>query len=261
MLKLSTLETPRFGNWTVLPPEGNTVMFRCQDRKANWYLARNLAVLEDTKTIRLTFQPKGHGFTDDPFFTCDKENECYVCGTKDDLTRHHIVPHKYKKRFPLYALPFGWYDVATLCESCHVACEVFCQAKNKDLEDRYQIVPVKANRGPYAVELGYARTLARHSDKLPDHIWEAFMAVIRPWVEDDSPTQQRLEALVEELRYLSRKKAAQDGIPAQIMAKVEDLDDFAIEWRRDFVGNMRPQHLPEGWDVERRVYEEARNKE
>ena len=55
-------------NWKVYHPSGRH-MFTCGEKKAYWYLERNLAKLIDgERSIELTFIPKGNGFEDDEEF-------------------------------------------------------------------------------------------------------------------------------------------------------------------------------------------------
>jgi len=50
-------------NWKVYHPSGRH-MFTCGEKKAKWYLDRNLAKSIGKKKIALTFSPKGNGFED-----------------------------------------------------------------------------------------------------------------------------------------------------------------------------------------------------
>ncbi len=87
-------------NWKVYHPSGRH-MFTCGEKKANWYLDRNLAKLIGKKKITLTFSPKGNGFEDnEEFGRSIREARCVVSGIEDGLQRHHIVPYCYRTYFP-----------------------------------------------------------------------------------------------------------------------------------------------------------------
>ena len=91
-----------YGNYKVFSPEGH-LMFRCDLKKANWYLSRDLAHLfsDDPHTIQLKFQPKGLGNHNKVYGLTEMDNKCVVCGTNEFLTRHHVVPISYRRFFPV----------------------------------------------------------------------------------------------------------------------------------------------------------------
>lgn len=45
-----------------------------------WYLDRQLATTLSSTSIKLTFETKGKGHQDDPYYLEDRENRCVVCG-------------------------------------------------------------------------------------------------------------------------------------------------------------------------------------
>jgi hypothetical protein len=108
-----------YGNWKMLSPEG-TLMCRLSDKKANWYIDRELAERVDgeEKTIRLTFTPNGIGDTNE-YMLEDKASLCVVCGARHDLTFHHVVPHGYRKHFPIEWKSHSSHDNLLVCERCH----------------------------------------------------------------------------------------------------------------------------------------------
>ena len=80
-------------NWEVYHPNG-THMFTCGEKKATWYLDRNLAKKTAEGKIMLTFEPKGTGFeSDEVFGKTIRETICVVTGNPEGLQRHHIVPY------------------------------------------------------------------------------------------------------------------------------------------------------------------------
>ena len=54
-------------NWEVYHPDG-THMFTCGEKKATWYLERDLAKRTADGRIQLTFEPKGNGFETNEIF-------------------------------------------------------------------------------------------------------------------------------------------------------------------------------------------------
>ncbi len=94
-----------YSNEVVLDPEGKT-LFRGSAKKIDWYLDRRLAKVVDKgppRTIQLLFKPNGPGVRGDDYSLAEKETKCVVCGCKDNLTRHHVVPSCYRSQMsPVY---------------------------------------------------------------------------------------------------------------------------------------------------------------
>ena len=55
--KISALKHAPYDNYEVYHPDG-TLMFFCSQRKLNWYLKRDLAIILGPKKIQLTFMMK-----------------------------------------------------------------------------------------------------------------------------------------------------------------------------------------------------------
>ena len=102
-------------NWKVYHPSGRH-MFTCGEKKAFWYLERNLAKLIDgERSIELTFIPKGNGFEDDEEFGRSiRIVRCVVTGVSNSLQRHHIVPYCYRTYFPEQYKSKNHHDVVLL---------------------------------------------------------------------------------------------------------------------------------------------------
>src|SRR5581483_4392719 len=166
-----TLKSPQYENCQVLNPD-NELMFRCCKRKADWYLNRNLAVKvqDDPLTIRLNFIPKGVGRINDPYHLQEMKNRCVVCGSEDNLTRHHIVPISYRRFFPLNLKNHNSYDVMALCIPCHRTYEDYALVVKQDLAHKYAI-PLSGKGIEYNKDIakikGAASALKNHKHKMP----------------------------------------------------------------------------------------------
>jgi len=47
--------------------------------------------------LRLHFEPKGKPQEDRKFYLAEKEDQCVVCGAKQNYIRKHVVPLEYRK--------------------------------------------------------------------------------------------------------------------------------------------------------------------
>lgn len=111
---------PLYGNCKVLSPDG-LLMFRCDEKRVNWYIKRNLADITSTDpiTIKLNFKPRGLGNHGKAYGLIEMKNICVNCGKDSELNRHHVVPYCYRKFFPLKLKSHNFHDVLSLCVSCH----------------------------------------------------------------------------------------------------------------------------------------------
>lgn len=251
----STRSKP-YGNCKVLNDAGELI-FRCDDKKAEWYLSRNLAVqvASNPRTIRLTFEPQGPGNKGDIFYLQDKENKCIVCGSQTELTRHHIVPHGYRKYFPEELKVHRGYDVALLCVPCHNTYERYAHELKKVIATKYGIAvdgkPAVVNK-PALKARNAALTLLQHRPRIPQDRTEHLLDYLRAYfskqdiTEDDIVVASRLPAAVTRIE--------DQVLPGKyIVERLEDIAGFVKMWRQHFVTTMQPRHLPVGWGVEREV--------
>jgi hypothetical protein len=109
-----------YDNYRVFGIDGE-LMFRCSKSRVDWYMKRGLAekLLGQENSYKLTFVAAGPGNRHDPYLIDDKENICVVCGAGTYLTRHHVVPYRYRKHFDLKYKEHNHYDVLVLCSDCH----------------------------------------------------------------------------------------------------------------------------------------------
>jgi hypothetical protein len=119
-------EKPLYDNWKFLHPNGE-FMFWGSERLGNWYIKKNLAVKLDSTdghegakiVVQLKFQPKGMGAHNNPALITAKNNTCKRCGSTEKLTRHHIIPYRFRKSFPIDMKSHKSEHVVALCEDCH----------------------------------------------------------------------------------------------------------------------------------------------
>lgn len=99
-------------------------LFKCSPKKARYYLKKNLAVSINEKTHQLITDKVEerleylYGDVLSPFFLENKNDKCVVCGTKYNLTRHHIVPKRHKPHL-LIESKMMLSNVLFVCEPCH----------------------------------------------------------------------------------------------------------------------------------------------
>lgn len=247
-----------YGNCTVLPPDSDQVMFRCNLDRKDWYLERGLAVLisDNPPVLRLTFKPRGPGHAGDPYFLQEFKNRCVVCGTDRKLSHHHILPNCYRKFFPRTSQDLGrWmYDVLLLSTDCHHRYELRAEELKEDISREYGIP--SAGYSSLTLEqirvMKAAAALYRHGNEMPAPKKQEFANIVARYLGRSSADHEELRRIWKTIHY-SAKHTPAGHIIAQ---RIADIDAFAIRWRRHFLKTMNPQFLPEGWNPERRIYSE-----
>src|SRR5271154_4010708 len=90
-----------YDNCRLYGPDGLFMAF-CDKKRFNWYLKKGLANQIDDKSIQLNFSPKGTGCSErGQYLKTPRQSICVVCGTDKDLTKHHVVPTRFRKHFPV----------------------------------------------------------------------------------------------------------------------------------------------------------------
>lgn len=99
-------------------------LFRCSERRARVYIRKGYAIQVDADTLQLIDPTTERKLADlypgqlSPFFLVVKNNCCVVCGKDHDLTRHHIVPRRYKHKLPK-SIRRQLSNVLFVCRTCH----------------------------------------------------------------------------------------------------------------------------------------------
>jgi len=242
-----------FDNCIIQAPDGVTLS-RCGMKKLNWYVSRGLAkrVGENPPTIRLNFEPRGRDGLDDPLLTSGKPNICVVCGTKDDLTKHHIVPYSFVKHMTVDRKVDVIHDIYPLCKDHHTEYEKLSMERRKEMADEFGI-PL------YGLEQSELRLISRaiksasallyHGEHIPDKRRDLLESDVKAFLRNESqPTLQQLEYVS---TYSVKSHKDYVNFSKYISNQYHDLEEFAKEWRIHFLETMKPKYMPDNWSVDR----------
>jgi hypothetical protein len=248
-LKRPAIRTHLYQNCRVYGPDGE-LMFRCNRRRLDWYLARDLALEKGENAIQLLFEPKGPGAAGDRYYLEDRDNVCVVCGAVEQLTRHHVVPDSYRRHFPGGITAHNWFDVLLLCISCHEEYEQRALDLRQQIADEHGVAlnglaPPVDNEALRAVK--FASALKRHWPTIPEPRREVLLDELRRYLKKDIITEQDILATSELDSRTGR------GIPAGkiIVEQTSNLDVFVRRWREHFIATMQPRFLSRHWVVNR----------
>ena len=237
-----------YGNWQVQSPDG-ILMFRCDEKKAMWYVKRNLGdiINNDPKIVKLNFIPNGLGNHQRSYGLTEMLNICVVCGTNEFLTRHHVVPHCYRKYFPLEIKSHNFHDVLSVCVHCHDKYE----RKADDYKTQLSIIYTAPINGESIdnKEIIKARKLANSLINFESAMPENRKVEIKNQIKDilgiKKLHKSRLHRLLNiEVKYSNKTHGE------IVVSKIDDIKVFMTSWRRHFIENNDCNFLPKDWSVE-----------
>jgi hypothetical protein len=242
-----------YGNCQVLSPEG-VLMFRCDKKKVNWYLNRNLAdvVTNSPLVIKLKFQPRGLGNHNKEFGLTRMNNKCVCCGTEEYLTKHHVVPYCYRKFFPLKLKSHNFHDVLPMCASCHAKYERTADKLREFLAEKYN-APINGEKIDNKDLIKFSKiasTLLKEDlNKIPISRVNELKSSIRSKFNIKRLTTKKLEEISKlKINTIERTHAQ------IVMEQVTDIQSFVEMWRDHFVTNNDCRFLPKNWSIKTKIY-------
>ena len=232
-----------YSNWTAKAPNGK-LMFRCSENRAKWYVKKNLATKIKEKTIQLNFEPKGLGKNGVEFYEQTRKNECTVCGIKENLEKHHVVPYCFRRFMPTEIKSKSSHDILPMCRKCHRKYETMAMQRKLEIVDDHGPELMKEARLNDKLRK-LANALLCYRDMMPeDRIRE-----IKERIKEISGETKISTELLERIK----KENNNDGegeVWKQVTEKIEDLSKFSEEWRTHFLETIDPQFMPDGWRID-----------
>ncbi|KAG0219733.1 hypothetical protein BGX33_001050 [Mortierella sp. NVP41] len=131
-----------YDNISVYAPPDSNLIFRCSQKRANWYLSRSLARSLSPTSIHLNFAPAGQGHVNDPYYLEERENKCVICGQETaeaGATMLHVVPEQYRKWFPLKLKSHSSHDIVVACPECNAQWDREAAVVRKTIVGLYKI--------------------------------------------------------------------------------------------------------------------------
>jgi len=238
-----------YDNITMLAPDGQPLC-RVGQKRANWYLNRNLAdiVCQNPLTIKLNFEPAKRSRPDEMFYVTHKKNVCVVCehSVLEDLTKHHIVPYCFRQHFPDRYKSRNHHDVVILCEKCHRKYERIASLIKRDLAIKYnkKVLGVQFKILKQNKINRLASAILKYGDQIPTERKKEIYNKLSIFLDKKDITQ-------DDLIKIEQMNADKTRIEwhEQVVKDCKDIKSFIKSWRRHFVENMKPQYMPEHWDM------------
>ncbi|XP_062974919.1 exonuclease 3'-5' domain-containing protein 2 [Elgaria multicarinata webbii] len=255
----SARKSPLYDNCFLHAPDGQPLC-TCDRKKAQWYLDKGIGELVSTDPfiVKLQFEPSGRPESKVDYYLTVKENLCVVCGKRESYIRKNIVPHEYRKHFPIQMKDHNSHDVLLLCTTCHAISNYYDNHLKLQLAEEFG-APLGCEEGVRLLEDPIRRQVrsgARallNADSLPDARKAELLQVIKDYFDSATISPEMLqEAAGLETRIFNEsyvphglkvvKSFAQGGLRSLMLLE--------RRWRQHFLDVMQPRHLPTQWSVD-----------
>lgn len=267
-------------NWEVYHPNG-VHMFTCGEKKAKWYLDRDLAKRTDDRKIILTFEPKGEGFDNNEIFgKTIREPICVVSGVDYNLQRHHIVPYCYRSYFPKKYKSKNHHDVVLINHEKHSEYETQAIIYKDVIAKKYGVKTINELNVEYTHKL---RETGRHSAILLNTIHSIFKTYglistevkLKKLKIISEHTGISLD-IISNYNYIqlyklfilikkqhdknidrfknANRKFYDHGYHTVLKLNTEEkIKEFIKLWRIHFIKTMKPKFMPAGWSIDFKI--------
>ncbi|XP_069714365.1 exonuclease 3'-5' domain-containing protein 2 isoform X2 [Phaenicophaeus curvirostris] len=148
----SARKSPLYDNCFLHAPDGQPLC-TCDRKKAQWYLDKGIGELVSTDpfVVKLRFEPSGRPESQVDYYLTVKENLCVVCGKRESYIRKNIVPHEYRRHFPIQMKDHNSHDVLLLCTSCHAISNYYDNHLKQQLAEEFH-APIGSEEGVRLLE-------------------------------------------------------------------------------------------------------------
>ncbi|NWR29150.1 EXD2 protein, partial [Tachuris rubrigastra] len=255
----SARKSPLYDNCFLHAPDGQPLC-TCDRKKAQWYLDKGIGELVSTDpfVVKLRFEPSGRPESQVDYYLTVKENLCVVCGKRESYIRKNVVPHEYRRHFPIQMKDHNSHDVLLLCTSCHAISNYYDNHLKQQLAEEFG-APIGSEEGVRLLEDPLRRQVrsgARallNADSLPDPRRAELLQSIKDFFNAEAVTPEMLqEAAGLETRICNESYMPHGLKVVQCFAKggLRSLMQLERRWRQHFLDSMQPKHLPEQWSVD-----------
>ncbi|KAF8930594.1 hypothetical protein BGZ58_008159 [Dissophora ornata] len=233
-----------YDNISVYAPPDSALIFRCSQRRATWYLSRNLARSLSPTSIHLNFSPAGQGHAHDAnsYHLEERENKCVVCGERTEeagATMLHVVPEQYRKWFPIRLKSHASHDIVVACPACNAEWDREAAVVRKRIVDLYKI-PLEGVGWIKDYEAGAAKrsagaVIADWNRRWQDHRYQQSSTCTGDSAaKDDELVKEKVENQGLDIGASGQKPASkkvkvrkQNVIPAE---RMQELEQSVYEW-------------------------------
>ncbi|MEE6491821.1 hypothetical protein FKM82_016394 [Ascaphus truei] len=255
----SARKSPLYDNCFLHAPDGQPLC-TCDRKKAQWYLDKGIGEMmsSDPLIVKLRFEPSGRPESSIDYYLTVKENLCVVCGKRESYIRKNIVPHEYRRHFPIQMKDHNSHDVLLLCTSCHAVSNYYDTSLKQQLAGEFS-APNGCEEGVRLLEDPVRRQVrsgARallNAGGLPEQRREELLTIIKAFYSTENITAETLqEAANLETRVFNEtfKPHGLKVVQSFANSGLKSLMELERRWRQHFLDTMQPKHLPQQWSVD-----------
>ncbi|XP_049626332.1 exonuclease 3'-5' domain-containing protein 2 [Suncus etruscus] len=255
----SARKSPLYDNCFLHAPDGQPLC-TCDRRKAQWYLDKGIGELvsEEPFVVKLQFEPAGRPESPGDYYLMVKENLCVVCGKKDSYIRKNVIPHEYRKHFPIEMKDHNSHDVLLLCTSCHAISNYYDNHLKQQLAREFQ-APIGSEEGLRLLEdpeRRQVRSAARallNAESLPVPRKEELLQALQEFYNTDLVTDGMLQEAASLETRISNENYVPHGlkvVQCHAQGGLRSLMQLESRWRQHFLDSMQPKYLPQQWSVD-----------
>lgn len=246
-----------YDNCFLEAPDG-ALLSTIDKRKAEWYVKKGLGVEieKEPLRVRLNFEPAGRAVGEvGEYYQSVKKNCCTVCGKDFDLIRKNVIPHEYRKYFPLVMKNKTSHDIVLLCTHCHHISNISDLKIRRMLEEKcnapiIQLPDYDDEHRKFKTIRSSARALLKNKNLIP----EARIKELSSVIEEEYPNKIIDDEFLKELLAQNepepiQKMISHGEIVVDYYAKNGGIVELEIVFRKHFLDTMNPQHLPSLWNI------------
>ncbi|XP_043554122.1 exonuclease 3'-5' domain-containing protein 2 isoform X2 [Chiloscyllium plagiosum] len=255
----SARKSPLYDNCFLHAPDGQPLC-TCDRKKAQWYIDKGIGELisEDPFVVKLKFEPSGRPESQEDYYLTTKENLCVVCGKRESYIRKNIVPHEYRRHFPVQMKDHNSHDVLLLCTACHATSNYYDNVLKQQLAAEFnapigceESVRLLEDPGRRRVRSG-ARALLR-AEGLPQTRRKELQDILKAFYGKETLTREILEEGASLETRVFNESYVPHGLKVTQSCAVGGLRalmSLEKRWRQHFLDYMQPRHLPPMWSVD-----------
>lgn len=210
---------------------------------------------EQTFTVRLNFEPAGMPVGEvGEYYQSKRENKCVVCGREDELIRKNVVPHEYRKYFPIVMKEKTSHDILLLCFHCHQISNMSDIKIRKMLEAKcdapiYELPANEDDLKKFRYIQRSARALLNKKIKIPEQRRLELEKVVQQAYPNQTLTIDFLNEIINEEEPTIEHKTSHGELVVEFYKKNDGLIELEKIFRQHFLDTMQPQFMPKLWNI------------
>ncbi|XP_041071015.1 exonuclease 3'-5' domain-containing protein 2 isoform X1 [Carcharodon carcharias] len=255
----SARKSPLYDNCFLHAPDGQPLC-TCDRKKAQWYIDKGIGELisEDPFVVKLKFEPSGRPESQEDYYLITKENLCVVCGKRESYIRKNIVPHEYRRHFPIQMKDHSSHDVLLLCTACHATSNYYDNVLKQQLAEEFNAPigceeSIRLLEDPVRRQVRSGARALLHADSLPEARREELQSVLKAFYGMETLTREILEEGASLETRIFNENYVPHGLKVTqscAIGGLQALMSLEKRWRQHFLDYMRPRHLPSLWSVD-----------